>query len=174
MEFLYLAAVDVIKRAHKDQKRKYTGEPYIVHPFAVAGLVASVTDDTDMVIASLLHDVVEDTHIELQTIVGIFGRRIAGMVEDLTDVSRPSDGNRAKRKEIDRQHTAASSPEAKTIKLADLIDNTKSIWAFDKNFAVRYMAEKKRLLEVLTEGDGKLYALAESMVNKYYEGGGIC
>ena len=47
---------------------------------------------------------------------------MAYLVDCLTDVSKPSDGNRAVRKEIDRQHLAKASPKAKTIKLADLID----------------------------------------------------
>lgn len=174
MDFIYLAAIDVAKRAHKDQRRKYTNEPYIVHPFAVAGLVASVTEDDDMVIAAILHDVVEDSPIEIKTIRGIFGVRIAQMVDDLTDVSRPTDGNRAKRKELDFEHTAKASAEAKTVKLADLIDNTKSIWAFDKNFARKYMHEKRRLLEVLQEGNPFLYALAHEMTQKYFETGEIC
>ena len=169
MEFLYLAAIDVAKKAHKDQQRKYTGEPYIVHPFAVAGLVASITEDDDMVIASILHDVVEDSPIELKTIRGIFGVRIAQMVEDLTDVSKPTDGNRAKRRAIDREHTAKASPEAKTIKLADLIDNTKSICSFDPEFAKVYMPEKKALLEVLQDGgDPMLFSLADGLVQKYF------
>ena len=169
MEFLYLAAIDVAKKMHRTQRRKYTNEPYIVHPFAVAGLVASVTEDDDMIIAALLHDVVEDSPMEVKTIRGIFGVRIAQMVEDLTDVSRPADGNRAKRRAIDREHSAKASPEAKTIKLADLIDNTKSICAFDPEFAKVYMPEKKALLEVLRDGgDPMLFSLADNLVKKYF------
>jgi len=169
MDFLYLAAIDVAKRAHKDQRRKYTNEPYIVHPFAVAGLVASVTEDDDMIVASLLHDVCEDSPMEIKTIRGIFGVRIAQMVEDLTDVSKPTDGNRAKRRAIDREHTSIASPEAKTIKLADLIDNTKSICAFDPEFAKVYMPEKRALLEVLRAGgDPMLFSLADDLVQKYF------
>lgn len=169
MEFLYRAAIDVAKKMHRNQRRKYTNEPYIVHPFTVAGLVASVTEDADMIIASLLHDVVENSPMEIKTIQGIFGVRIAKMVEDLTDVSKPTDGNRAKRRAIDREHTAKASPEAKTIKLADLIDNTKSICAFDPEFAKVYMQEKRLLLEVLRDGgDPELFSLAEGLVQKYF------
>jgi (p)ppGpp synthase/HD superfamily hydrolase len=56
-----------------------------------------------------------------------FAKEVVALVEMLTDVSKPEDGNRAVRKEIDRQHTALASPEGKTIKLADLIDNTQSM-----------------------------------------------
>lgn len=170
MDFRLIAAIDVAKKAHAGQVRKFTGEPYITHPFAVGGLVVSVTQDDDMLIAAILHDVVEDSPVTLQTIYGIFGSRVAAMVGDLTDVSTKADGNREVRKALDRAHTAQSSPDAKTIKLADLIDNTKSIAAFDKGFAVKYMAEKKLLLEVLTEGDPTLYKIANDLVIRYYEG----
>jgi len=168
MDYLYLAAVDIARRAHEGQLRKYTGEPYLVHPFAVAGLVASVSADDDMIVAAILHDVVEDSAISLHTINGVFGQRIALLVEDLTDVSRPSDGNRAVRRAIDRAHTTSACVEAKTIKLADLIDNTKSIVAFDPEFAKIYMAEKRLLLKVLRDGDPVLFALADKLVQDYF------
>lgn len=168
MEFDLLAAIDISKKAHGKQVRKYTNEPYLSHPFSVAGLVASVCDNNDMIVAAILHDVVEDTHVTIETIKGIFGTNVAGLVSDLTDISALSDGNRKTRKAIDREHTAEASPAAKTIKLADLIDNTKSITQFDPDFAKVYMAEKKRLLEVLGEGDSTLFKIASDLVDGYY------
>lgn len=167
--FLHIAAIDVIRQAHKNQKRKYTGEPYIVHPFAVAGLVSSVTNNDEMILAAYLHDTVEDTDITFELIQGIFGKEVRDLVFWLTDASKPEDGNRAERKKIDRLHIAAAPAAAKTIKLADLIDNTKSITAYDPVFAKVYMAEKKLLLEVLKDGDSELYGIAENLVRKYYE-----
>ena len=169
MDFLLNAAIQIAKKSHGAQVRKYTNEPYISHPFAVAGLVAAVRDDEDMVIASILHDVVEDTDFELKAVYGIFGGRIGEMVEDLTDISMPEDGNRKVRKGIDRDHTAQGSKEAKTIKLADLIDNTKTIVAFDPKFAKVYMAEKTKLLDVLGDGDSTLFKIAKDLVTDYYE-----
>ena len=170
MDFYVTAAMDVAKRAHAGQLRKYTNEPYIVHPFAVAGLVSAVTEDEDMIVAAILHDVVEDTHVKIETVRGLFGTRIAGMVGDLTDISKPEDGNREIRKTLDREHTAQASIEAKTIKLADLIDNTKSIVAFDPKFSEVYMREKQLLLEVLGEGDPILYKIANDLVEDYHCG----
>lgn len=143
-----------------NQKRKYTGEPYWVHPQAVARMVRDVGGDEAMQAAALLHDVVEDTGVLLQTIIDTFGEDVGQLVESLTDVSKLSDGNRAVRKEMDRQHTAKASPRAKTIKLADLIDNTKSIVKYDPGFAWKYLSEKQKLLEVLTEGNPVLHELA--------------
>ena len=151
-----------------DQRRKYTNDPYIVHPAAVAKLVASVTDDVAMICAAWLHDVVEDTPCSIEDIAREFGDDVASLVADLTDVAQPGDGNREVRKAIDRAHTAAASPRAKTIKLADLIDNTKTITRYDQGFARVYMAEKKQLLKVLSEGDGTLYEQACSIVDEYY------
>lgn len=168
MDFLLGAAIDIAKQAHCNQKRKYTNEPYIVHPFAVAGLVRAVTNDDTMVIAAILHDVVEDTNVTQPTITGIFGQRISDLVSDLTDVSKSEDGNREVRKAIDLRHTAAASVDAKTIKLADLIDNTKSIVAFDPSFAKIYMKEKSLLLNVLREGDPTLFKIAGDLVKDYY------
>ncbi len=144
------------------QKRKYTGEDYHHHPIEVAGLVELYVRDfsEDMLIAAMLHDVVEDTQVPLSVIHTEFGSIVAGYVEQLTDVSKPEDGNRAIRKAIDLAHTAQASQEAKTIKLADLISNTRSFVARDPEFAKTYLAEKRNLLEVLKEGDPVLYGIA--------------
>ncbi len=68
-------------------------------------------------------------------------------------MSRLEDGNREVRIRLDREHLARSSPEAETIKLADLIDNMSSIVAHDKGFARSYLREKELLLEVLRHGN---------------------
>jgi (p)ppGpp synthase/HD superfamily hydrolase len=147
------------------QKRKYTGEPYIVHPAEVAKIVAGVPGSTpDMVAAAWLHDVVEDTGCTYTDIHMAFGADIAALVGWLTDVSKPEDGNRAIRKAIDREHTAAAPAEAQTIKLADLISNSKSIMAHDPEFARVYLAEKRALLEVMTRGDAGLHERAMQQI----------
>jgi hypothetical protein len=76
-----------------------------------------------------------------------------------------ADGNRAVRKAIDREHLAKASPAAKTIKLADLISNSRSILQHDPKFAAVYLAEKRLLLEVLKDGDPTLWSQAYAIVN---------
>lgn len=143
------------------QVRKYTGEPYINHPAEVVGILAgSGGANPNMLAAAWLHDVVEDTGVSLEVIRAEFGACVATLVEGLTDVSRPEDGNRKVRKAIDRAHTAAQSPACKTIKLADLISNTRSIVERDPEFAKVYLAEKRELLEVLRDGYWPLWAEA--------------
>jgi len=155
--------------AHFGQKRKYTGEAYIAHPAAVVELVRSVPHDWEMLCAAWLHDTVEDCGVEYQSIEGMFGGDVAELVEMLTDVSRPTDGNRAARKAVDRAHTAKASPRAKTIKLGDLIDNSRSIIASDSDFARMYLNEKRMLLEVLSDGDPTLHAIASKIVTNGLE-----
>ena len=161
-----MSAQEFATVAHGSQLRKYTGEPYINHPAAVVALVLSVPHTPEMIDAAWLHDVVEDTAATLEEVRAKFGDAVADLVEMLTDVSKPSDGNRAKRKALDRYHTAAASPQAKTIKLADLIDNSRSILAHDREFARVYMAEKRLLLNVLSDGDPTLYAEARRIVSE--------
>ena len=126
-----------------DQRRKYTNDPYIVHPVSVASIVAAAGGSEVMIAAAFLHDVVEDTPVTIEEVEAEFGSEVARLVAELTDVSRPEDGNRKARKAIDRDHSAAASPEGQTIKLADLIDNSETITAYDPNFAVVYMREKR-------------------------------
>ena len=146
------------------QLRKYTNEPYIVHPAEVVEIVRTVEHTDTMLAAAWLHDTVEDTGVTLETIRAEFGAEVADLVGWLTDVSRPDHGNRAQRKAVDRAHTAAAPAAAQTIKLADLISNTRSIVAHDPKFAVTYLAEKRLLLEVMTRGDAELLARARSQI----------
>lgn len=147
------------------QLRKYTNEPYIVHPAEVFSIVSTVDGATEeMMAAAWLHDVVEDTGVTIEVIRETFGEEVAELVGWLTDVSRPEQGNRATRKAIDRAHTAMAPAAAQTIKLADLISNTRSIMAYDEKFAKTYLEEKRLLLEVMTKGDARLMAEARKYI----------
>jgi len=149
MDNLILLARTFASRAHTGQVRKYTGEPYIEHPIAVAETVRKHNGSKEMIAAALLHDVVEDTDVTLDEVRQEFGDAVANLVDDLTDVSKPEDGNRAFRKAIDRDHTAQASAAAMVIKAADLISNTKSIVEHDPGFARVYLKEKRALLDVM-------------------------
>jgi (p)ppGpp synthase/HD superfamily hydrolase len=153
--------------AHSGQKRKYTDEPYIMHPLAVMRIVQEVPHTPEMLMAAVLHDVVEDTPVTINEIKDEFGPVVAEMVEGLTDVSKPEDGNRATRKKLDRERLAEQSAEVQTIKLADLIHNTQSIEKHDPSFWKVYRAEKILLLEVLTKGDRTLMFQAQSQVGGF-------
>jgi (p)ppGpp synthase/HD superfamily hydrolase len=162
MDLVHKAQVFAIA-AHSavKQVRKYTGEPYFVHPAEVARIVAGVEGSTpDMVAAAWLHDVVEDTGVTYTDIHLNFGPEVAMLVGWLTDVSKPEDGNRATRKAMDREHTAQAPAEAQTVKVCDLLSNTKSIVTHDPEFARVYLAEKRELLAVLTKAHPDVLAEA--------------
>lgn len=152
--------------AHKGQFRKYTGEPYICHPIAVAAILERRGFEDDMLAAAILHDVVEDTPVTIEEIYYRFGNEVAELVAAVTDISKPEDGNRAARKEIDRNHIAAGNSRSKAIKLADLIDNTKSIAGHDKGFAKIYLKEKILLLEVMEDADFDMLGEAHVVLNE--------
>ena len=146
--------------AHAGQMRKYTGDPYITHAAAVVAIVRTVPHTDAMLAAAWLHDVVEDTPVTLDAIRREFGDHVAELVDWLTSVSCSDDGNRAARKAIDRAKLAKAPPQAQTLKLADIIDNTTTIAARDPDFAPMYLAEKALLLDVLTRGDPALMKIA--------------
>ncbi len=152
---------------HEGQVRKYTGEPYINHPKAVVDIVKTVPHTDSMIAAAWLHDTVEDTSATHNDILNTFGVEVCYLVEMLTDVSKPSDGNRSVRKSIDREHSAKSTPPAMTIKLADLINNSESIVERDPKFAETYIEEKMLLLDVLVDGDEGLWQRANKIVVDY-------
>ena len=129
------------------QKRKYDGADYIVHPTRVANLVKQYGGTDAMIAAAYLHDVVEDTDVTMDIITGMFGSVVAKYVDDLTDVSKPSDGNREARKTIDRQHTANATADAQFIKCADIIDNAYDIADNDPSFWRVYRREMSLLLD---------------------------
>lgn len=158
MQDIVLKASDFAKHAHASAKqfRKYTGEPYIVHPAEVAHIVGRIGGDENMVAAAWLHDTVEDTHVTLADIAAEFCEDIRELVYWLTDISRPEDGNRAARKKIDREHNASGPGRAQTIKVADLISNSKSIIKHDPKFSRVYIPEKRATLALLTKAHSVL------------------
>ncbi len=148
------------------QLRKWTNEPYIVHPAEVAAIVASRPHDPEMVAAAWLHDVVEDTRVTVTDIHREFGPVVASYVHWLTNPSKKEDGNRTTRKAIDREFLRNAPAEVKTVKLADLISNCSSVMQHNEEFAKVYLEEKRLMLEVLREGDPVLFARAESFVGE--------
>lgn len=149
------------------QRRKYTDDPYIVHPIEVASIVKSVDHTPEMVAAAYLHDVLEDTETDLSTISEMFGVTVAEYVLALTDPPKTEKSpNRKTRKAMSRDRLAFASGEVQTIKLADLISNSQSILHYDPNFARTYLQEKADLLTVLTRGNSALYARADHIVKQ--------
>ena len=74
-------AIFFATKAHEGQMRKRTNTPYILHPIEVASIIATITDDQDIMAAGVLHDVIEDCGIEPATIKELFGPRVSALVQ---------------------------------------------------------------------------------------------
>jgi len=163
-----VSVIDFATKAHEGQVRKYNGEPYITHPISLTKTLIehasefSFEEVYTMMVASILHDTVEDTDVTLKDIEENFGSEVAVLVDELTN--RRIEGNRAFRKAADRDCLAKVSKAAKAIKIADLIDNNKSIVEEDQNFAKVFVPEKEALLEVIGDGDAALAAIAHKQI----------
>lgn len=166
---LYERAVKFATRAHRNQVRKYTGEPYIMHPLAVAEIVRTVDGHTDeMLAAAVLHDVVEDCDVTIQDVCDEFGTVVGMYVEYCTDVSTPDHGNRAFRKTMDARHYARGPAQSQTIKVADFIHNTADIAQNDPRFWEVYKHEKWFALNLLTEADPQLWQQARKQIKEFW------
>lgn len=112
---------------HVHQRRKgELAEPYMNHLIEVAELVAGATDgaDLDLVIAAVLHDVVEDQGVALAELAAVFGQRVADFVDEVTDDKTLP---KAERKRLQVVHAASATVGAKTIKLADKTSNLRAL-----------------------------------------------
>ena len=153
------------REVHKDQRRKYTNNPYTDHLAEVAGIASTVCWryehlEQEIIAAAWLHDSREDQGVSRETIQARFGGLVADMVDMLSDLEL---GNRAARKAASRARLAKAWPCVQTIKCADLISNTSSIVQHDPEFAEVYLEEKRLLLDVLTKADPRLLWLARAL-----------
>lgn len=153
---------------HAGQVRKYTGEPYHVHPCAVAKKLMSIGAAAEVVAAGYLHDVIEECGKTAEQIETLFGPRVRQLVVMVTDISKLEDGNRKIRKKIDEAHLAKADEDGQTIKAADLIDNSPTIILHGKGFTPIYMGEKRDLLKVITLAHPVLLAEANKIVEDYW------
>ena len=149
-----------------NHRRKYTNEPYINHPIAVAATVKNYGGTAAMIAASLLHDTCEDTDATLDEIKEEFGVMVYTYVGFLTDVATSEDGNRATRMMINNRHIENAPAAVHTIKLADIYDNVKSIVKHDQKFAITYLEEKKIALMYIRKGNTVLYNIVHSFLKE--------
>lgn len=122
-----LHAADYAARRHANHRRKgANGEPYINHLLEVASLVAGALDvpDDNVIIAALLHDVIEDTAITRDEVAREFGEDVASLVAEVTDDKTLP---RADRKRLQIETAPHKTPRAQLIKVADKISNLRSL-----------------------------------------------
>lgn len=158
-------------QAHGNQKRKFTPERYIVHPTRVMEICKQYTNDQAILAAALLHDVLEDTETKKETIqeflLSLLGhhttQRTIQLVVELTDIyvkKNYPEWNRRKRKTKEFDRLEKISPNAQTIKYADIIDNSGDIAAQDPDFADLYLRESIHLLQKINKGNPALHQRA--------------
>jgi len=134
--------------AHSGQVRR-DGEPYVFHPIGVALQVAKIVKDTDMISASLLHDVIEDTNITHDDLETEFNENIANLVQELTIDEKEKE--KVGKKIYLSKAFLQMSDEALLIKLADRFHNVRALIVLDDvKFIQKYYKETIYILEKLT------------------------
>ncbi|QDV34332.1 HD domain-containing protein [Tautonia plasticadhaerens] len=144
---------------HDGQHRKSSGVPYIQHPIAVAWMLDRLGFDEDVVIAGLLHDVVEDTEATLDDVRGRFGARVADLVGHCSEEKLDAEGRKRPWADRKREHLELlrSAPiEAKAIVLADKLHNLGSIAAD--------LAEGREVWGRFNAGRDQIIAMARSSI----------
>lgn len=130
-------------KAHRGQLRK-TGEPYIIHPVAAATILAEVKMDSQTIIATLLHDVLEDTHINKDILVEKFGEEIANLVDGVSKLKQVKFSSQAEAQaENFRKMVVAMAKDIRVIlvKLADRLHNLRTIASLSRSKQVRIARE---------------------------------
>ena len=130
-------AYEFAVKAHADQKRQ-SGDPYVIHPVAVADILTELKLDSATIATGLLHDTIEDTHATYNTIVEEFGTEVADLVDGVTKISvLENQANTSTKAENFRKLILATSKDIRVllVKLADRLHNMRTIDAisnFDK------------------------------------------
>lgn len=141
--------------AEAGQLRKFTEEPYIVHPIEVAMTLKrfGITDDV-ILSAAVLHDVVEDTEAALDDVERLFGPDVARLVDQVTNKPGENFTHRLIR-------LGAADWQAQAIKCADIVSNCTPLPALSPEWAATYLPKKAREVGVLTRAPVALYREAD-------------
>ena len=126
-------AYDFAVKAHADQKR-HSGDPYVIHPVAVADILTELKLDSATIATGLLHDTIEDTHATYNTIVKEFGTEVADLVDGVTKISvLENQANTSTKAENFRKLILATSKDIRVllVKLADRLHNMRTIDAIE-------------------------------------------
>ncbi len=150
--------------AHKEMRRK-SGEPYIYHPLAVAQIcVEEIGLGTTSIVAALLHDVVEDTEIELDEIEADFGPKVAKIIDGLTKISGVFDHGSSQQAENFRKMLLTLSDDLRVIliKLADRLHNMRTLDSMPRHKQLKIISETIYLYAPLAHRLG-LYAIKSEL-----------
>ncbi len=166
-------AFDMALEAHKDMRRK-TGEPYILHPLAVAQICAEEIGLGPLaIVCALLHDTVEDTHITLEDVSSSFGEKASSIVDGLTKISGVFDKGTSLQAENFRKMLLTLSDDIRVIliKLADRLHNMRTLDSMPRDKQLKIASETAYLYAPLAHRLG-LYSIKtelEDLALKYTE-----
>jgi guanosine-3',5'-bis(diphosphate) 3'-pyrophosphohydrolase len=146
-----LRAAQLASVAHDGQTRKGSGHPYVVHPLRVSERLTSgcqefppEADLRTILLAAVLHDILEDTQVPKARLVELFGEKVSGVVEELTqDLSLPKIERRQKMIDGCKHY----SLEARIVKLADRWDNMSEMSNMGPEFISRYCTEATAMIK---------------------------
>jgi (p)ppGpp synthase/HD superfamily hydrolase len=140
-------------RKHGQQTRKYDKAPYTAHLDGVVAILKrhGVTEPV-ILAAAYLHDTVEKTDTSVREIIDLFGTDVAKLVYWLTDDER---SNRKTRKLMSAWRLSRAPWDAKLIKLADLVENTRHIVEYGAEAAPQYILEKKQTMWMMADEEGE-------------------
>ncbi|OON69579.1 RelA/SpoT family protein [Hymenobacter sp. CRA2] len=150
--------------AHKDMRRK-SGEPYILHPLAVAQIVVEeIGLGTTSIVAALLHDVVEDTPWEISDVEREFGTKVARIVDGLTKISGVFDYGTSEQAENFRKMLLTLSEDVRVIliKIADRLHNMRTLDSMPRHKQLKIASETIYLYAPLAHRLG-LYAIKSEL-----------
>lgn len=173
-----VSAVDFATGKHHGQKRK-SGEAYITHPLAVAGLLVEWGLDIDTILAGVLHDTIEDTETTLDDIEKLFGRDVAFLVDGVTKVSKARSGMRdlssylpATRDNLTKLLIAVGQDvRVIIIKLADRLHNMETLQHLDREKQLKIARETLEVFAPLADrlNMGRVRVQLEELAFSYLE-----
>lgn len=143
----YIKATEIAALAHAKQVR-FQGEPYVVHPIRVSGIVLEQTGNFELACAAVLHDTLEDTTLKPDVINDTFNKSILTLVESVT---KKSFLNKAEKEAEYFRRFAASPIETVILKLADRLDNVSDFHRATPQFIERYSKNTLELLDAIPE-----------------------
>ncbi|MEM9053087.1 MAG: bifunctional (p)ppGpp synthetase/guanosine-3',5'-bis(diphosphate) 3'-pyrophosphohydrolase [Bacteroidota bacterium] len=166
-------AFDLAMEAHKDMRRK-SGEPYILHPLAVARIAAEeIGLGTTSIVGAILHDTVEDTEITLEDVEHQFGKKVRDIIDGLTKISDVFDHTASLQAENFKKMLLTLSDDVRVIliKLADRLHNMRTLESMRKDKQLKIASETQFMFAPLAHRLG-LYAIKtelEDLSLKYTE-----
>lgn len=157
-------AYELARDAHSGQSRS-SGEPYITHPVAVAGIMASMRLDAQSIMAALMHDVIEDCGVSKESLVEQFGQQVADLVEGVSKLTQIKFGSKAEAQaENFRKMMMAMTKDIRVIliKLADRLHNMQTLGALTPQKRRRIAQETLEIYAPIANRLG-MYAIRQEL-----------